>query len=118
MDILEKIRQARQKTVKVGGYTFVVKRPTDFQMLQQPELQGDFLQSDLLKQFVIGWENVTEADLIPDGSDTVIEFSSEVFMAWVEDQPQLWGPLIDQVTQLYAAHLSQRSENEKKLASG
>jgi hypothetical protein len=109
--LIEKIRKARQTRVTVDGKTFIVRRPTD------KEAHFDFsgtLQLDLIERMVVGWEGVTEIDLIPSGDSSSVEFDHDLFVEWIADQPKLWPELTKAITKEYAAHAEKLAEAEKK----
>lgn len=100
--LIDLIRRARQVNVKVGSITLICRRPTDLEML---EMRGkDVRQGDLLTRFVVGWEGVTELDLVPGGTGAEVPFSPDLFAEWVADHPASWGPITEAVVEGYKAH--------------
>lgn len=107
--LVEKLRRSREQRIEVGGYVFIVRRPTDMEMI---ELQGKINTSALL-QFVCGWEGVTELDIIPGGNPTPAEFSQELASEWLRDRPDLWGAVVDAVIGAYNRHAAELEERLK-----
>jgi hypothetical protein len=102
MSLVDKIRKSREQRVEVGGHTFTVRRPTDVEMI---ELQGKGSIARMLP-YVIGWEGVTQLDIIPGGDPHPQEFDAETCREWLSDRPDLLGPLVEQIMGLYHAHLT------------
>jgi hypothetical protein len=111
--LIEKIRKARQTRITVDGKTFIVRRPKDWEAYEI-SVSSNSRQMDLLERFVEGWEGVTEADLVPGGDSSPVEFDRELFAEWISDQPKLWPELIEAITKEYAAHSAKLVEAEKK----
>jgi hypothetical protein len=110
--LIEKIRKARQTRVTVYGKTFIVRRPTDKEAYAMSASKSE--QMDLLENFVIGWEGITELDLIPSGDAIPVEFDHDLFVEWVADQPKYWGELTAAITKEYTTHAEKLVEAEKK----
>lgn len=100
MGLVEKIRKARETKVEAGGFTFVVRRPTDVEMM---ELRGTGSVARLFP-FVVGWEGVKELDLIPGGDPHPLAFDADVCTEWLSDRPDLFGPLVEQILSSYSKH--------------
>lgn len=114
--LIEKINKAREQVVEAGGLSFVTRRPTDLEVL---EMRGQGVsQRDLLRRFVLGWQGVKEIDLIPGGTPKPVEFDHDLFLAWVEDQPEVYAKLLEHITGAYKTHEQQRAEALKKPDAG
>lgn len=110
-NLIERIKKARQTTVKIGDITLICRRPTDLEMI---ELYGDEVtQRVILRKFVDGWEGMTELQLVPGGTANPVPFSHELYDEWIEDQPESWNVIIDTVMQGYKAHQDARKESAK-----
>lgn len=101
-NLIERIKKARQITVKIGDKTLICRRPTDLEMLEMRVEK--VTQGDILKRFVDGWEGFTEIDLVPGGTGVTVEFSKELFAEWVADHPESWTTISDAVVQGYKRH--------------
>lgn len=112
MNLIEKIRQARQKKITTAGVTLIVTRPTDLDMLQMNQ-SGGVTKEKLLKDYVVGWVDVTEADLVAGGSDTPVEFDKELFIEWMSDKPDSWEDITNTVVDLYKAHEAKLGDDLK-----
>lgn len=100
MSLVEKIRRAREQVVEVGGHRFTVRRPTDLEMI---EARGEFRPRWGL-QFVVDWQDVTEADIIPGGSPVAVPFDVALCAEWLADRPDLMTPLVEAALRAYTAH--------------
>jgi len=107
---VERRIRARQTRVEHEGKTFIVRRPTDWEVLDM----GEAKQMDLLEKFVDGWEGVTDADLFPGGDTAPAEFSKELFIDWIQDNPDFWSPITEAITKGYQAHADMLADAKKK----
>jgi hypothetical protein len=110
MSLADKIRKARESTIEVGGQTYTISRPTDADVLVSQGADG----LAVIKRHVIGWTHSALSLGIPGGDDAKIPFDQEAFGAWIDDQPELWGPLTDAIVSAYTAHAAKREDAEKK----
>lgn len=120
MNLIEKIRAARQVNVEIDGNSFTVRRPTDMEMakLKTDAVRQGFSDSDVLRKYVVDWHGVQEIHLIPGGSPVDVPFEADLFMEWVADKPECWSPLVDAILNAYRAHEEARIELEKKTNAG
>lgn len=101
MDLIAKLKKAREQQVSLNGHTFTFRRPTDLEVVK---LRGSQLrEGDIMERFVIGWD-LRENDIDAGGTDLPAPFSTELFMEWVADQEALWGPLTKAILEAYQAH--------------
>jgi hypothetical protein len=101
MNLIAKIRKARLSEIEAGGKRFTICRPTD---LEVAKMRGEALSPfDIMVRHVVGWQ-LTERDLVGDGSDAAVPFDGDLFAEWVVDQPDLWQPLAEAVMGAYAKH--------------
>lgn len=114
--LIEKLKKARQREVTVDQLTFVIRRPTDMEVVEWRE-QG-LAQGEILRRFVEDWKQVKEADLIAGGTPEIVAFDRELFMQWVVDQPQYWAPLIESITSHYQQHQAELEQSLKKPMTG
>jgi hypothetical protein len=120
MNLIEKIRAARQVNVHIDGLGFTVRRPTDMEMakLKTDAVRQGFSDADVLRKYVVDWKGVQEIHLIPGGSPVDVPFEADLFMEWVSDRPDCWTPLVDAILEAYRAHEDKRMESEKKTDVG
>ena len=107
--LLEKMRRARAFKVEAGGFTFILRRPTDVEWL---EMSAQNTARALLP-FVIGWEGVKEIDLIPGGDPHPLPFDRDACGEWLADRIDLLPALIDAFIKAYEGHLTARAESVK-----
>lgn len=108
---LERYKRAGRSQVAVGRFTFHVQRPTPYEMLRAREDGGFGL--DFVAAHVVGWEGVKESDLIPSGDPEPLEFDAALFAAWMEDEPDLWGPISEALKKSYADYEEAREARGK-----
>lgn len=116
--LIDKIRKARESTVSVGDLNFLIRRPTDMEVVELQRADSELKQSDLLKRFVVGWDGVKELDIIPGGTGAEVQFDSDLFVEWIVDKPKCWTPICDAITQCYTAHIEKMADSEKKPSAG
>lgn len=110
--ILKKMDKAAQSAVKVGGYTFTIQRPTKYEMAKiSSEKDASFF--DLAHRFVVGWDGVTEADLMPSGGETAVPFDREIWRRWLEDREDFWQPISQAVMESFTRHAEQTKADKK-----
>lgn len=100
MSLIDKLRRAREKTVPVGGFSFLIRRPTDVDMMA---LAGHGSIARLFP-FVIGWQGVRELDLIPGGDPHPAPFEADACAEWLADRPDLAGPVVEAILASYDEH--------------
>lgn len=98
--LVDKIRRSREHRVPVGRHTFVIRRPTDLDML---EFAQDRRATKLLR-FVVGWEDVTEGDIIRGGDPHPAPFDAEACAEWFSDRMDLFGPVTEAIIAAYEEH--------------
>lgn len=108
IQLLEKLKQARQSRVQCGEITFIITRPTDQDMAYANRV--NLGQKEIFSKFVIGWEGVKEIDIIDSGDSTPAEFSPELFASWIEDKPDYWQPIAQGVKEAYKKHVEKRAD--------
>lgn len=100
MGLEEKIRAARRRWVPAGAFEFEIERPTDYDLalVRAKKLpDGVLVALELIKGHVTGWRKISEADFLAGGGSDVPAFTREAFAAFIEDRPDLWGPLSDAI---------------------
>jgi hypothetical protein len=109
MSLVERMRKAREQKVQAGGFTFVVRRPTDVDMM---EMAGR-VDARRLIPYVVGWEGVAEMDLVKGGEPHPLAFDAAACAEWLADRPDLLTPLVEAVLASYTVH-AERLAAEKK----
>lgn len=107
--LADKIRRSREQRVELGGFVFVVRRPTDVDMAQ---LYRSRQPTDFLR-FVVGWEKVREMDLIPGGDPHPAPFDADACTEWLQDRGDLLTPLIERIGEIYQEHKARLEAAEK-----
>lgn len=102
MSLIEKMRKARRLNVEAGGFTFVVRCPTDIEATRL----GQAGIADMLT-FVVDWKGVQEIHLIPGGSAVDVPFNADVCQEFLAYRPDLWGPISEGVIGAYNRHAAE-----------
>ena len=108
--LADKIRKSRESQVQAGGFTFTIRRPTDMDMMEFNRVK----KTEFLIKFIVGWEGVTELDLIPGGDGHPAPFDSEACDEWMADRADLMIPVVNDIVEAYQAHKAKVGEAEKK----
>jgi len=98
--LVEKIRRAREQRVTVGRHVFVIRRPTDVEMLRL----GQSRAPEAVLAHVVGWEGVTEGDIINGGDPHPLPFDADVCTEWLQDRMDLFGPVTEAIFKAFADH--------------
>jgi hypothetical protein len=112
VSLADKIRRQREVRVPAGRFTFIVRRPTALQMDEvRPALRDGSTRAKAhaLLPFVVGWDSVTEGDVLAGGAGHPLPFDAEVCVEWLEDAPELLGAVLQGVVDAFTAH-QQRAE--------
>lgn len=110
--IAARILAAREYPVEAGGWTFTIRRPSAMQTGEWIGLPGRDLTRKILNECVVGW-NLLERDVLPGGSDQLVPFDREDFVAWMEDHPDVWEPITSAVMKA-VTDWSERTEAGRK----
>lgn len=110
-ELAKQLRKSRERTVKIEGFTFRYRRPTDYEIAQIA--RGGITSVEIAERFVIGWEGVLEQDILKGTSDSPAEFGAELWFEWCRDRPDFWSPLREAVMESYQEHCAKREASEK-----
>jgi hypothetical protein len=113
--IRKKILAQREEWVTTGRLRFLVRRPAELVVARLRNKNRDAAEFvlELVRAAVVGWDGVDEATLFAGGGDQPIPFDSETFIAWVEDQPDVYGDLAKAVLDVIQAHKARQDAVEK-----
>lgn len=113
--IKRRILAAREQDVQAGGRVFTIRRMGDLPLARLREKhRGDTsaFVVDLVRESVVGWQ-MDEAGLFPGGGDSAVPFDADLFITWVEDQPEIFGELTTAVLEQLQRHRETREESGK-----
>lgn len=108
--LIERLRAARESWVKVGGFEFLIRRPTDVEMFRA---RGEN-PSAFLRRVVMDWRGVREIDLVPGGAPEPAPFDVDVLVEWAEDREQIYLDLVRAVEEQITAHWVAKADAAKK----
>ncbi len=112
-DALRRRKNSRRSRVKWKDKVFVITRPKPYQIHEMVSTGKD-KQMDVFERFVIGWEGFTALDLYPGGDNTKIPFDTELFIDWVEDNPDCWAALTKAITEASENYQKKIKQTKKK----
>jgi hypothetical protein len=110
-ELIAKLKKAREVKVTIGKFTFTARRPTDVEAIALHRGDGAF--STIAQDFVIGWDGVTEDDIIGGGGSDPFPFAPELWREWCADRPDLWGPISNACLDAYREHAEKLTSIEK-----
>ena len=105
----QRVLEAREAWIEVGGFEFRVRRPTDLQLSEWQHLPNE----QFLQKLVINWK-VPEHQVVAGGGGEVAAFTSRLFTEWVGDRMEIAEGIINRVMEMLAAHSAAREEQRKK----
>lgn len=111
-ELAERIRRRRVIEVPVGKFVFLARRPTDVEYFALRDLQENV--HHLAMNFVTGWKNVTEDDIVGGAGMDEPKFSDDAWHEWCADRRDFWVPIGRAVIDAYMAHRDQMEAAEKK----
>lgn len=116
MSIADKIREGRKITIKIdGGVEFYANRLTVEGAVKYHQGMTD---TDLCRQQVFGWDGVTSDMLCCDGGKDIVPFDKELFSLAIEDNPEWWASIAEQVSKHSMDRMIQIAESKKKSMKG
>lgn len=108
-DLLARLRAARETWATVGGREFLLRRPTDVQLLRISRAEDE----DLLRLCLVGWRGITLAELVPGGDGAPAPFELDAAVEWLEDRPQLYTGVCEAIVDLLNGRIATLAESEK-----
>jgi hypothetical protein len=109
--ILEALKKSRQFPVKCDHITLTLRRPTHLDVQGMGEF--DFSRKSVIVNYVVGWAGVTEADILPNGDDSTIDFDLDLFQAWIADKPEYWARIGQSLTDAYLENIKKKTKQAK-----
>ena len=100
----------------MNKHTFISRRPTDVEALQLHRSEAEF--HEIARDFVTGWDNVTENDIVGGGGSDAVAFDKELWNEWCNDRPDFWRPIASAVLDAYTLHSKRLQDAEKNSQAG
>lgn len=100
--LIARLIKSRQSKLKIGEYSFIVRRPTAYEAAQL--FSDDPTQFDIARDFVDGWDGVMDKHLVPSGGSDAAEFDRQLWGIWLSDRPELWEPIFNHVIESYKSY--------------
>jgi len=109
--------KAREKRLKIGEMEFTILRPRDLEVVELQRISADDGEVAFVSRvldFVIGWKNITEADLYPGGGGGEAPFSPQLLKEWAMDRADICEQIVEFTMDLVKRHNDERDETGKK----
>lgn len=100
-ELINRIRKQREGKVTVGSMSFIFARPTDVEFTA---LMANGKFNELGAKHVIGWDAVTENDVVGGGSPELVAFDKDLWSEMYSDRPDLWTPVSTAILEAYQLH--------------
>lgn len=94
----DKLRAARTLRIPAGKFVFLALRPTPIEY--QQKLRGGDPVAGFLA-LLIGWENVSEGDLLAGGDPHPLPFDAAACAEWLGDRPDLFNTVVEAIITAY-----------------
>jgi hypothetical protein len=114
--IAARMRKNRELKVTIGKFTFTCRRPTDVEAAAIYRNNESY--AEVTRQFVIGWDNVTEDDLVGGGTQTLVPFERDAWNEWCPDHPEFWPVIANAILDAYKLHRDREDEARKNSEPG
>ena len=112
-----RLQAAREKWVDVQGKRYKIRRPLDRDMRALFKAGADVGES-LATDYVLDWEGVTEADLLPGvGGEDPVPFSRGAYLEWVGDRLDVLAEISNAIWTEYQARRAIKESVEGKSPS-
>jgi hypothetical protein len=111
-ELAERIRRQRGIKVPVGKFIFLARRPTDVEWFSLDDVQSK--PAWLALNFVTGWDQVIEDDVVGGGGQDPLIFSLEAWQEWCADRQDFWVPIGRAVFEAFVEHRKSMEEAQKK----
>ncbi len=96
LSLLEKLRKTRETRLPVGDdgrLQLIIRRPAIMDHIRH-RLRSEIVY-DWYTPMVVGWVGVIEQDILPGGTDDVVEFDHALAVEWIGDRPAVVSALTD-----------------------
>lgn len=108
-DLLKRRIAARQRVKEAAGHRFTLRRPTEFETVKFSRLT----RLEYLCECIDDCD-LTEADVIAGGSPEVaVPFDRALLFDWMQEHPELWIALADELADMVSAHRAALEEASK-----
>jgi hypothetical protein len=108
--IARKLLAAREFTVDVaGGKRIRLRRPAEMEVVDLLQKEGDTvtgLRADLaaVQRYAVGWEGITEADLVESGAADAVPFDAALFAVVIADRREWFAACAEALVAKVLAH--------------
>ena len=106
--VLKKRHEGRERWIEIDGKRLLLRRPTGG-AIAKTQASGE----ELIKISLVGWE-LTELDIMPGGTDQRAPFHIDLAMDWLEDNPEAYAKVVNEIIELINAYNKQLQDVGKK----
>lgn len=110
MDYAEALKARRRSSVTVGGFTFHVLRPRQWDMVTWQQAGG---YAEVAVRSIERWDGVCARDLDPHEDETPVAYSLDLAREWLFDRAELLGPLWAHIEAQIVADAQARDDRRK-----
>lgn len=110
-DLIKQLRKSRESKTTVGKFSFTILRPTHLQMVTV--FNDGLTMPDVVREYVVGWDNVTEVDILEGATTDPVPFDKLVWAEWLSDRPDFWSPLHDAILKAYRDFAAKTEQDAK-----
>jgi hypothetical protein len=116
--LIARMREQRERWVEVApGKRVKIRRPAEAEYGRFARIHEASVVQMLehVRQYVVGWEGITEADLIGTavGSEEPVAFTAELWAELISDRVAWVQPIMDKLVEIMNAHQFSVVETEK-----
>lgn len=98
--------RARERAVTVKGHVYTIRRP------RAAEMMVPMTGLEMVCRFTVGWDLKT-SDLVPGGLPDPEPFDPALFRDYVEDDVEMWQPLVEAIREDWGRYVAAQGEAEK-----
>jgi hypothetical protein len=109
--ITEQLIKSREVRVNIGKFTFICLRPTHAYVANTRSNMDDI---KIAEDGVIGWEGVTEDDILKNKNTDTVPFDKELWIEWLKDSPDFWTAIATRLVQEYIERCNKVTSELKK----
>lgn len=102
-ELIAAMRKHRELKVPVGKFVFICRRPTDEEAVGLFRA-GGLSNSLIARNHVVGWENVSAADMPGGDNSDPLPFDVDVWREWCADRNDFWPPIGEACMAAYNEH--------------
>ncbi|HJT63071.1 MAG TPA: hypothetical protein VJ797_15485 [Burkholderiales bacterium] len=112
-ELLKRLVAARESWADSGRLRFKLRRPNEMELIRMRRGSTVEIGLDVIQKHVVGWEGVTEADIVTSGGSEPVAFDATLYAEWIADRPEHWQPISEALHAAIQAHAAEQGEDIK-----